>query len=74
MFELVKYLRACNEIFERGILGKKAFVHTVDSPVLESIRTGFKYFTEWADLLIQQGYNLQGTSFKVFLSHKCLRI
>ena len=52
---VVLYLKACNKIFERGILEKKGFIKSTQSPVLSSIKNGFKFFSEWADKAIDDG-------------------
>ena len=49
---VVLYLKACHKIFERGILEKKGFIN---SPLLASIKDGFKFFSEWADKVIEEG-------------------
>lgn len=48
------YLRACNQLFERGIL-KTGFIKCVHSPFLTTIKKGFQFFSEWADKLILEG-------------------
>lgn len=52
---VVMYLKACNKMFERGILEKKGFIKSTQSPVLSSIKDGFRYFSEWADKAIDEG-------------------
>ena len=41
---VVMYLKACNKIFERGILEKKGFIKSSQSPLLTSIKAGFSFF------------------------------
>lgn len=52
------YLQACNALFERGILGKKVYIRSMASPVIESIDKGFQFFATWADSLLHQGLNV----------------
>ena len=52
---VVMYLKACNKMFEPGILEKKGFIKSTRNPVLSSIKDGFKYFSEWADKAIDEG-------------------
>ena len=52
---VVLYLKACNQMFERGILEKKGFIKSINSPVLASIKNGFRFFSEWADKVIEEG-------------------
>ena len=52
---VVLYLKACHKMFERGILEKKGFIKTVNSPLLTSIKDGFKFYSEWADKVIEEG-------------------
>ena len=52
---VVLYLKACHKMFERGILEKKGFIKTVNSPLLSSIKDGFRFFSEWADKVIVEG-------------------
>ena len=55
VIETVMYLKACNHLFERGIIVKRGFIKSTQSPVLVSINKGFQYFSEWADKLILEG-------------------
>ena len=34
---VVMYLKACNKVFERGILEKKGFIKSTQSPLLTSM-------------------------------------
>ena len=52
---VVMYLKACNKVFERGILEKKGFIKSTQSPLLTSIKSGFSFFSEWADKAINEG-------------------
>ena len=38
-------------IFERGILEKGGFVASMKSPLIYSMRNGFRYYSEWANNL-----------------------
>ena len=53
--EVVLYLKACNQLFERGILAEKGFIKKMDSPLIHNMKKGFKYFAEWANNLIAEG-------------------
>jgi len=54
--QTVSYLKACNKLFERGILGKKVFIKdTLSCPVLMNMKEGFKYFTTWLDDKLTEG-------------------
>ena len=37
VLETVKYLQACHEIFERGILGKKVLIKSMDNLILRNM-------------------------------------
>ena len=52
---VVMYLKACNKVFERGILEKKGFIKSTQSPLLTSIKSGFSFFSEWADKALNEG-------------------
>lgn len=49
--ETVKYLKACHQLFERGILGKRAFIRSEKSPILTSrgIITSKNGQTTWSE-------------------------
>ena len=51
----VDYLKACNKIFERGILGKEVFINDVSSPIVVNMEEGFQFFTTWLDEKLAQG-------------------
>lgn len=55
VLETVEYLKACNAIFERGILGKGVYIKDSDSPILTSMKTGYKYYTQWLDRKLLTG-------------------
>ena len=51
----VAYLKACNQIFERGILGKGVYIKSLSNPILANMDAGFSYFTTWLDHELSQG-------------------
>ena len=51
----VKFLEACNSLFERGILSKRCWIKDFPNPITNSIEEGFKYFLNWYDSLLEQG-------------------
>ena len=53
--EVVSYLTACNQLFERGILGKKVFIKSANSPILTNIERGFNFFSRWLDVELSKG-------------------
>ena len=61
--QTLAYLQACNSIFERGIIGKQAYVRSMTSPVIKNIDSGFKFFSTWADSLLCQGRNYNESFF-----------
>ena len=50
----LKYLEACNKLFENGFLSHKQ-VLSLQSPVLKSIDDDFSYFTTWHNNLTTKG-------------------
>jgi len=57
----IQFLKACNKIFERGILAKKGFVKDSSSPLIKSMEDGFSYFIKWLDEKLIQGKNIIGS-------------
>ena len=55
VLEVVAYLTACNQMFERGILGKRVFIRSADCPILDNMDKGFKYFSNWLDVELSKG-------------------
>lgn len=55
VLEVVAYLTACNQLFERGILGKRVFIRSADCPILDNMDKGFKYFSDWLDVELSKG-------------------
>ena len=55
VLQVVAYLTACNQLFERGILGKKVFIRSADSPIIKSMDEGFKFFADWLDVELSKG-------------------
>lgn len=49
-----QYLEACNMLFERGILSHDS-IHSSHRDVLNNMKIGFKYFTEWHEEMIAAG-------------------
>ena len=54
----VAYLKACNQLFERGILGKWVFVKSPSNPIIASMDEGFTYFTTWLDCELSKGITI----------------
>ena len=50
----VKYLKALNQLFERGILCSE-HVSNEDSVVLQNMGKGFKFFKEWSEDVVSHG-------------------
>ncbi len=46
----LKYLQACNKIFENGFLSHDR-ITTPQSPVLGNIHNGYQFFVDWFDTL-----------------------
>ena len=55
VLQTVAFLKACNSLFERGILGKKVFIKSIDSPIIASLDRGFRFFQEWLDEHLAEG-------------------
>ncbi len=45
------YLKACNLLFEHGLLSKEP-VYSVNSTVVQNIKTGYAYFEHWCDEIL----------------------
>ena len=52
--QVVKYLEACNMLFENGILSHTPIL-SASSTAITNMENGFKYFCEWKDNLSAQG-------------------
>ncbi len=50
----VKYLEACNKIFERGFLGNVR-IWSGDSIILHNMEEGYRFFCAWIDGLLKKG-------------------
>ena len=50
----LQYLTACSQLFEYGLLSHKK-VSMTDKAVLESINTGYRFFVNWHQSLIEEG-------------------
>ena len=51
----VAFLKACNSLFERGILGKHVFIKTMESPIITSMDEGYCFFGKWLDEHLAKG-------------------
>ncbi len=50
----IQYLEACNQLFERGILGHVR-IWSGDSPILKKMEKKFEVFCSWLDGLLKEG-------------------
>ena len=50
----LKYLSACNLLFERGILSHGK-VTIKDKTILENMSTGYTFFSDWLKSLLDEG-------------------
>ena len=50
----LKYLTACNQLFEKGFLSHDK-VSGTDAKVLDSIKMGFSFFSTWLKSLLDEG-------------------
>lgn len=50
----IEYLEACNQLFERGILGHVR-IWSGDSVILQNMEKGYKFFSSWLDGLLTEG-------------------
>ena len=71
----VAYLKACNKLFERGILGKRVFIKNMACPIVHNMEEGFKFFSSWLDEKLLQGKNthinvIDDTLIGKFLGYK----
>ena len=55
VMETNAYLTACNQLFERGILGKGVYIKSDSSPILTSMDEGFNFFAKWLDAELARG-------------------
>ena len=55
ILQTVAFLKACNSLFERGILGKKVFIKSMDSLIIASMDRRFRFFEEWLDEHLAEG-------------------
>lgn len=46
------FLKACNSLFEEGILSEKPITSTT-SPILVNMRNGYNYFLEWRKYVVR---------------------
>ena len=59
----LKFLEACNKIFERGLLSHDK-VTSPDSHVVTNITEGFKFFSTWLDGIYAEGLILNNCNAK----------
>ena len=50
----IKYLEACNQMFERGILAHVR-IWSGDSQILANMEKGYDFFCSWVDSLLARG-------------------
>ena len=50
----LKYLEACNKMFERGFLSHDR-ISDMNSEVLRSINEGFQFFVNWSNEILLNG-------------------
>ena len=50
----LKYLTACNMLFEQGLLSHDR-VHVKDVKVIENIKVGYSFFSSWLSNLLLNG-------------------
>ncbi len=55
VLQTVAYLKACNQMFERGILGKKVFIKSLNSPIILNMDQAFRFFAEWLNEHLAKG-------------------
>lgn len=55
VLQTVDFLKACNSLFERGILGKHVFIKTMESPIITSMDEGYRFFGKWLDEHLAKG-------------------
>lgn len=72
VMKTVAYLKACNQLFERGILGKGVFIKSLSNPILMNMDEGFMYFSKWLDYELSRGIYLNEdiVTFHMFM-HSC---
>ena len=50
----LKYLTACNQLFEQGLLSHGR-VSLKDTKILDSIKKGYSFFSNWLQSLLEEG-------------------
>ena len=55
VLQTVAFVKACNSLFERGILGKCVFIKTMENPIITSIDKGYSFFGKWLDEHLAKG-------------------
>lgn len=53
----LKYLEACNKLFERGFLNHET-ITDMNSGVLKAIDEGFHFFVEWSNEILRNGKSI----------------
>lgn len=51
---VLRYLQALQKLFEEGFLLHERITY-FQSPILEKMESGYKFFTVWLDSLLEQG-------------------
>eukprot|EP00733_Pompholyxophrys_punicea_P001526 Pompholyxophrys_punicea_v1_NODE_795_length_1280_cov_4.899756.p1 type:complete len:237 gc:universal NODE_795_length_1280_cov_4.899756:399-1109(+) len=67
ILKTIQFLEACENIFEQGILSH-AHVNSMDHAVVKNIRSGMKFFSNWANSLTAEGKNIHDLHQVEFLS------
>ena len=60
----VEFLKACNKMFEQGIIAKRAFIKDVSCPVIMNMEDDLKFFISWLDEKLSQGM-IVGYSYRL---------
>jgi hypothetical protein len=60
----MKYFTACSLLFERGLLSHDR-VSAKESKVLDYVRKGFIFFSDWLESILQEGKSYKLSSFLV---------
>ena len=55
VLQTVAFLKACNALFERGILGKRVFIKHMESPIIASMDRGYQFFVQWLNEKLDEG-------------------
>ena len=52
--EILKYLEACSQLFEKGFLSHSK-ITSMNSEVLKNIDEGYDYFSDWVSSILKKG-------------------